>query len=380
MKTIIYAGPFQMPDKNAAAHRVLNNAKILRTAGYNVVFVGLNPHADVAFMKSQYKYEAFSIYELRCNSSSEKMKQFSSFIWFEELLAVYDVVAVIAYDYYAIGLYRLMKICQKKGISIIADTDEWFSASGNSLLEKIVRKCDSEVRMRLIQPRLDAVITISKFLYNYYSDKTVTVRIPPLVDKSEEKWNNEFKIEKDDFLDIVYSGSPGVSKDKLDKVIVYLSAIENSYKIRLTIIGITKEEFLANNPYCENAIKNHDKIVFKGRIPHTEALQILQKADFSMFLREDNRVTKAGFPTKFVESISAGVPVITNNTSDLSDFLVSGENGFLLYDDIEGDLKDIFKKEVSELKAIKSKVDSNLFNYTNYVNELRSIIKIIKKE
>ena len=58
-----------------------------------------------------------------------------------------------------------------------------------------------------------------------------------------------------------------------------------------------------------------------------------------MFLRDDNRVTKAGFPTKFVESISAGVPVITNKTSDLEYHLKNGENGFLLGNNIENDLK-----------------------------------------
>lgn len=47
----------------------------------------------------------------------------------------------------------------------------------------------------------------------------------------------------------------------------------------------------------------------------------------------------AGFPTKFVESITAGTPVLTNQTSDLADYLVEGEIGFWLVDDIADSLK-----------------------------------------
>ena len=36
--TVIYVGNFEMPDKNAAAHRVLNNAKIFKELEYRVCF------------------------------------------------------------------------------------------------------------------------------------------------------------------------------------------------------------------------------------------------------------------------------------------------------------------------------------------------------
>ena len=39
---IIYIGGFELPDKNAAAHRVLGNAKILRELGYKVILIEFN--------------------------------------------------------------------------------------------------------------------------------------------------------------------------------------------------------------------------------------------------------------------------------------------------------------------------------------------------
>ena len=41
-KTIIYIGGFELPDKNAAAHRVISNGKLLRDIGYNVHFMGIS--------------------------------------------------------------------------------------------------------------------------------------------------------------------------------------------------------------------------------------------------------------------------------------------------------------------------------------------------
>ena len=61
METIIYIGSFEMPDKNAAAHRVLNNARNLRELGFNVVFVGLNANADAEFSKTKYEYRVKNI-------------------------------------------------------------------------------------------------------------------------------------------------------------------------------------------------------------------------------------------------------------------------------------------------------------------------------
>ncbi|MCK9163882.1 MAG: hypothetical protein M0O93_06000 [Bacteroidales bacterium] len=39
-KTILYIGGFELPDKNAAAQRVISNGKILRDLGFNVVYIG----------------------------------------------------------------------------------------------------------------------------------------------------------------------------------------------------------------------------------------------------------------------------------------------------------------------------------------------------
>ena len=39
---VLYLGGFELPDKNAAAQRVLSNAKLLREMGHDVTFAGIS--------------------------------------------------------------------------------------------------------------------------------------------------------------------------------------------------------------------------------------------------------------------------------------------------------------------------------------------------
>ena len=45
--SVLYVGGFELPDKNAAAHRVINNAKILRELGYRVIFCGVDREKEL---------------------------------------------------------------------------------------------------------------------------------------------------------------------------------------------------------------------------------------------------------------------------------------------------------------------------------------------
>ena len=82
----------------------------------------------------------------------------------------------------------------------------------------------------------------------------------------------------------------------------------------------------------------------------------------------------AGFPTKFSESISCGVPVITTKTSDLCNYLQEGINGFWLEEDIEESISKIFKtKNIQELKEMKKNVDTKIFDFKNYIKEFKKI-------
>jgi glycosyltransferase involved in cell wall biosynthesis len=54
------------------------------------------------------------------------------------------------------------------------------------------------------------------------------------------------------------------------------------------------------------------------------------ESHFTVLLRPDERYARAGFPTKVVESVAAGVPVITTRTDDASLYIQDGREGILL--------------------------------------------------
>ena len=56
-------------------------------------------------------------------------------------------------------------------------------------------------------------------------------------------------------------------------------------------------------------------------------------ADFTVLVRTTLPYANAGFPTKFAESLSLGIPVVANLTSDISKYLIDGKSGIVLEDD-----------------------------------------------
>ena len=91
-----------------------------------------------------------------------------------------------------------------------------------------------------------------------------------------------------------------------------------------------------------------------------------------IYFRNKNRVSLAGFPTKFVEALSLSTPVITNNVGDIGEYLIDGKNGYVC----ENTIKSIIEKllEISKIDQNKysklsheAYISSLVFNYQNYV-------------
>ncbi|VDN46217.1 conserved protein of unknown function [Petrocella atlantisensis] len=386
--TILYVGGFELPDKNAAAHRVLSNGKIIRELGYKVVFIDVDKELKYG---SDVRNTKHIIQEFECwsipypSTKVQWINYLSNIDTSIEVLNQYeDVKVIIAYNYPAIPLWRLKNYCARNSIKIVADCTEWYSTKGQSIIFKFIKGIDSLLRMRVIQKRLDGLIVISSYLKNYYHRSTNVVRVPPLIDISEEKWNTTVSEFDSDKLNLVYAGSPGKTKDKLKFFIESLYEFKEVSNFSLNIIGITKEQYIDVFKELEPKLNQlGEKIVFHGRLSHVDSLKFVMMSDFSVFFRDDTRTTKAGFPTKFVESISCGTPVITTRTSDLERYILEGENGFFI------DIKDkknvllllskVFDMKKEDINRMKKKcIESNIFYFRNYNNKIRQFLHVIQ--
>lgn len=370
MKQILYIGGFELPDKNAAAQRVMANAKLLKGMGYSITFLGvskdvLNAPNNVNDFESlpvpyptntkQWVHHIFTFVD-----SSEILKRKPDY--------------VVLYNFPAIASLRILRACHKHGIKVIHDLTEWESNNKWSPSD-IMRKIDINLRMRYCTKKMDGVIAISKFLYEYYKNYTNTILVPPTVDLQDAKFNRARDLgDSSGITKVVYAGSPGVvaSKDRLDYIISEVNSIPN---VRLDIVGQTIEQYRA--VFGDNT-EIGNNVFFHGRVSHTEAIRFVCNADFQVLIRDNTLKNNAGFPTKFVESMSCCTPLIATVTSNILDYLEDGVNGFIVSK--EHSLREVLRKVANMSATEKQKMKEacracECFDYRSYRSEFSKIFK-----
>ena len=356
---VLYIGGFELPDKNAAAQRVIGIAKSLRDTGYEVRFI--NALKEYAGEPRNTEYFGFSTFEYKREGDKDYLFGAHKAI---SIIQIEKPKAVIAYNYPAVALNRIRKYCQANNIKCIADVTEWPKPVGGNIVYKIIKELDTAFRMRYVQKHVDSVIAISRYLYDYYKPHVPTVLIPPTVDITDEKWNYCSK-NNSGFVSFVYAGSPSALKERLDVIVRAIQECAKTERVAFNVVGITKEQFI--QMYSWNAVLPED-IVFCGRLPHTDVIRIVKKSSWSIILRDNNIVVKAGFPTKLVESISCGTPVIANRFSNIEDYL--DENNGLIVDDV-GNIGEILKTACRK----KLIVNLDMFDYRRFTDEVERAIE-----
>lgn len=372
MGKILYIGGFELPDKNAAAQRVIGISNALYDLNNEIYLIGLTKSVDLksGIINNKFKYE-----ELYYPKGINWIKYLTGFNGIINKIKSIKPDIVILYNYPSLAMNRIITYCKSNNIKLIGDTTEWYEGSG-IFIKKYIKNQDVNLRMKKLNFKLDGHIVISRYLKNYYNSTNV-IEIPPLFDIKDDKFKIDF--EKYDTLDnkinLIYSGSPGNGdKDRLDKIIKEVSRFDNLF---LNIIGITKKQY--GDIFLDS--KEYKNVKFHGRIKHIAALNMIKYSDFTIFLRENNLTNTAGFPTKFAESISIGTPVITNSSSNLKEYFCYNI-GYEIKGTDSSDIEDVLsiisnlsKIEILELK--KHCYNVKLFDYENHKDEFRSLFKSI---
>ena len=241
--------------------------------------------------------------------------------------------------------------------------------------------------MNFTQRYVKNKIVISSFLDNYYSESHNIV-LPPLCDPNGKKWSirvHDERVKPFNGVTLIYAGNPA-KKDCIHTVINAVNTLaKEGNAIRFLILGVTFEAYMSQYRQLLMNSSLHKNVMFLGRVSQDLIPAYYKMADFMVLLREPNRKNTAGFPTKFAESMTAGVPVIANATSDLTEYLINGVTGFLIdgfdYDSVINTLREtvitISRENIDRMKENVCAINY-AFDWHSKINDMNDYIHCLR--
>ena len=110
------------------------------------------------------------------------------------------------------------------------------------------------------------------------------------------------------------------------------------------------------------------KVIFTGRVPHSEVGKYYSLVDLLVYPRKPMRLTDLVTPLKPLEAMAQGKPVIASDVGGHKELITDNETGFLFK---AGDSVELAKRLV-ELLTDKNKLNSVLLNGRTYVESVRN--------
>ena len=383
MKRVLIITMNKYPEGDAGSIRQHSFAKIFQHLGYNVFVIGYGSDDD----GTVHSYQGIEYISARGKSNSRFIRFLNRYFFVSKVKTYLksqkehiDVIFVV--DVLPNCFRYIKKYAQREKVTLIHDSVEWYSP------EEFKRgKHSFEYRLKEYTntKAIDCnwkVVAISSYLNHYFISKNIeSIRIPVIMNIKDEELSSNVNL---DYVRFVYAGGPGL-KDNLKEMIKGFACLarENLNKLKFYIIGVTKEQLIANCKVEKKDIeKMGDSLIVLGRVERRIAKEYVKQSDFSVLLRNPNlRYAKAGFPTKYVESLSVGTPTLCNLTSDINLYAIDEENGIVVDDfSPEAFAKSIiralsisnFQKKEMRIKARETAIQH--FDYRNYYDAFSSLL------
>lgn len=294
------------------------------------------------------------------------------------------IISSSAYDRFPCVLH----VARKYQIPIILESCEKYDSTNWRFGKLDYRYYQFHNCWNRYYPKVDAVITISRFLESYYAKYNLkTLRIPTILDV--EKTSFRIKCEDSKQRIFVFAGTLGGGKDRLVEFIQAMFEVRNDEKYTpiLRIYGPTREqveEQLGKNRVILEQLNTN--IEFYGRIPQSQVAYAVQNGDYSLIIRPVRESSNAGFPTKLAESMAVGTPVFANLTGDIGLYVKDGVNGLIANSDSKADIVTILRKalrinkcELEKMRIMARQTAVGYFDYRSYGSKLGQFILDIKE-
>lgn len=370
------------PAGDAGAVRDNVFAKLYKKAGFDVTVVGMGESTDFSLSECDgIPYISFR------NKKGDKLSKLNNYFGYCSRLKAFlksfgkcELMHIVEIPPNA--LFFIKSYAKKNNIKLVHDSVEWYSPEqfksgcfdASYILKNLWNKYWVDKQF--------SVVAISSFLEKHFKNRGLkTTRIPVIIDTDSIAPLKQTVAEKTVFM---YAGSPG-KKDYLKDILAAFALLSPKAlaKCELRLLGVTREQLVSLCGAKEADIARLDGMLCcLGRVSRDTVLSQLEVADFTLLLRSaTQRYAKAGFPTKVVESLASGTPVIANLTSDLGDYLKTGYNAVItenatpeaMAKAIEKALELSFEKR-QEMYQNSRKTAEDCFDYKLYINKIKEIL------
>ena len=382
----IYVTENRFCSDDSTALRIFTFCKILHESGKDVIVISLDENVNHVI----HQYKGIKYITLRSPSNSFLSRLLNLVLHTNRLKKSlrmlskdYDIENIFFYDIPPLSTLYLKRYAKTKKVKIFHDSVEWYSPQQFTWGRLAIPYMLKDLLNRYLLDRQVKVIAISKYLYSYFHSKGIAVtRIPIVLDLETVNAQKNIPTAK---LILMYAGSPG-KKDYLNEMVEGLSMLnqEELNRIEFNIFGVTETQLSKQCNVSSEAIRKCGaSLVIHGRVTREKVMKYLQTADFTILLRSTElRYAKAGFPTKVVESLATGTPVICNITSDLGEFLTDGKDALIVDSCSPNAFKEAIQRALKISPTEKQLMFRNAretaehnFDYKIYLEQFSSFIK-----
>ncbi|MBQ7653675.1 MAG: glycosyltransferase family 4 protein [Clostridia bacterium] len=392
---IIYVGNFDYPNGNAAGKRVYGNLEAMNMAGYKTACLCFR------YTQGDGRVDRTSIglterFTIPYTSGFARLNKKAPAKAFKYVLDAYsdkEIKAVIMYNSLGTTDFNsfVIKECRRRNIKVFYDIVDYFDTPQKTrFLRYLMIKRELDRKFRKVLPKCDGWIAISSYLKEKMRDPSKVIIVPPLAVKRVEKSE---RIPSDtvtfSYATYIRNKNRAISEWK-DRVDAYIDVFEEvrkadtKRKFFVNFLGFQKQELVDVFPqeireeYKRKLDSLDPFIKYHGKMNNDDVQKVIEKSDFTILLRDSKTCNNAGFPTKVSESISLGVPVFANITSDIGDYIKDKVNGIVVPEpsDIDGIAQrmiEVLNMEENELQSLRdgaSKTEG--FYYESYAETFKN--------
>lgn len=376
------------PYGNANSNYIRYFAKCLSEKGWNVTVIGSNLNNDNS-TSGQYEgilYENIKlpVHKIPLNIADNLFYG----RWMRKAMSKYKVNEqdyIFVYSMYMDLVKSVLKdysYLDKKHISIAMV--EWFQPYQYSLGRVDPRYIFWKHTFEKIVPKYAKVFPISRKLQQFYRmNGCDTLLLPIMADTNKSLFEIKRSEKNNEIIHFIYPGN-ATNKDSFIGIVKALASLpdEELERLRFHFTTLSRE-------YIENFSKDGidtsriiKVMIFHGRLPYDDLLDLYETVDYLFLAREENIVTLSNFPSKIPELMSFGVIPVCSRVGDYAELYLQDGINSILFDgaDMNACLVGIrsainkSREEIENLRRNARICAEQKFDYHNWGDKIESFL------